>query len=151
MAAPGIRQARPEDSASIAACAVAAYQGYVERIGRKPAPMVADFAGHIAAGEVYVLDGCDGLWGFIVMRAAADHLFIENVAVRPERQGQGDGRRLVAFAEATARQQGLPAIRLYTNVKMTENLPFYESLGFVEVERRHEDGFDRIYFSRQLA
>ena len=55
------------------------------------------------------------------------------------------------FAESLARRLDLPAIRLYTNVKMTENLPFYESLGFLEVERRREDGFDRVYFSRSLA
>ena len=150
MAEPAVRRARLADSTAIAACAAAAYQGYVARIGRKPAPMVADFAAHIAAGEVHVLAAGDALWGFIVMRSAADHLFVENVAVWPERQGGGAGRRLMEFAEATARKLGLPAIRLYTNVKMTENLPFYEGLGFVEVERRHEDGFDRIYFSRQL-
>lgn len=56
----------------------------------------------------------------------------------------------MAFAEETARRGGLPSIRLYTNVKMTENIPFYEDLGFVETNRRREDGFDRIYFERRL-
>lgn len=113
--------------------------------------MVADYPAQIAAGEVQVLEVAGRLQGFIVLRAAADHLFVENVAVRPERQGRGDGRRLMAFAERAARRLDLPAIRLYTNVKMTENLPFYRSLGFVEVERRREDGFDRVYFRRTLV
>ena len=56
----------------------------------------------------------------------------------------------MAFAEETARRGGLPSIRLYTNVKMTENIPFYEDLGFVETTRRREDGFDRIYFEKRL-
>ena len=146
-----IRRARPDDAPAIAAIAVAAYRIYVTRIGREPAPMVADFPAQIAVGEVHVLEAERGLQGFIVLRAAADHLFVENVAVRPARQGKGDGRRLMAFAEATARRLDLPAIRLYTNVKMTENLPFYERLGFAEVERRREDGFDRVYFRRSLA
>ena len=119
-----IRRARPDDAPAIAAIAVAAYRIYVTRIGREPAPMVADFPAQIAAGEVHVLEAERGLQGFIVLRAAADHLFVENVAVRPARQGKGDGRRLMAFAEATARRLDLPAIRLYTNVKMTETLPF---------------------------
>jgi hypothetical protein len=34
---------------------------------------------------------------------------------------------------------------------MTENLPFYHGLGFVETERRHEDGFDRVYLRKTLA
>jgi len=35
-------------------CARAAYRKYVGRIGREPAPMVADFAPQIAAGQVWV-------------------------------------------------------------------------------------------------
>jgi hypothetical protein len=41
---PQIRRARPEDAARIGAIARAAYVKYVPRIGREPAPMVADFA-----------------------------------------------------------------------------------------------------------
>jgi ribosomal protein S18 acetylase RimI-like enzyme len=149
--APILRAAESPDLSAVSACARAAYAGYVPRIGREPAPMVADFAALIAAGDVHVLIDGGALAGFIVMRPAPGHLFVENVAVRPERQGRGFGRRLVAFAEATARKRSLPALELYTNVKMTENIPFYQGLGFVETGRRHEDGFDRIYLRKTLA
>jgi hypothetical protein len=33
---------------------------------------------------------------------------------------------------------------------MTENLDYYPKRGFTVVERRREDGFDRVYFSRVL-
>jgi ribosomal protein S18 acetylase RimI-like enzyme len=85
------------------------------------------------------------------MRCRAGHLFVENVAVRPDHQGRGFGRRLMAFAEDMARERGQPAVELYTNVKMTENFPFYEGLGFVETERRHENGFDRVYLRKTLT
>jgi ribosomal protein S18 acetylase RimI-like enzyme len=85
------------------------------------------------------------------MRPGADHLFIENVAVHPDHQGRGLGQRLLARAESEAGARGLPALRLYTNVKMTENFPFYEALGFVETERRREDGFDRVYMEKRLG
>ena len=49
-----IRQAMPEDTARIGAIARAAYAKYVPRIGREPAPMVADFAAEVAAGHVVV-------------------------------------------------------------------------------------------------
>jgi ribosomal protein S18 acetylase RimI-like enzyme len=146
-----LRPAEAGDVAAIAGCARAAYAGYVSRIGREPAPMVADFAALVAAGEVHVLLAGEGLAGFIVVRSGPDHLFIENVAVHPDQQGRGFGRRLMAFAEAAARDRGLPALELYTNVKMTENFPFYSSLGFVETERRHEDGFDRVYMRKKLT
>ena len=45
---PTIRKARMKDLARIEACALAAYSPYVERIGRKPAPMVADFGAAVA-------------------------------------------------------------------------------------------------------
>jgi len=113
--------------------------------------MVADFRTLIADGEVHVLLLGTALAGFIVLRPGPDHLFIENVVVHPDRQGQGLGRRLMAFAQTIAVERGLPALELYTNVKMTENFPFYESLGFVETGRRCEDGFDRVYMSKKLS
>ena len=151
MSEPVIRPAVAGDVAAIGAIARAAYEIYVTRIGRAPAPMVADFAALVAAGEVHVLLAGDAPAGFIVMRPGEDHLFIENVALHPEHQGQGLGRRLLDFAETVARDQDLGALRLYTNVKMAENFPFYASLGFVETGRRREDGFDRVYFEKQLA
>jgi ribosomal protein S18 acetylase RimI-like enzyme len=147
----GIRPAEREDGAAVADCARAAYAGYVPRIGREPAPMVADFPALIAAGEVHVLAAGKDLAGFIVARSGPGHLFIENVAVHPDWQGRGLGRRLMAFAEAAARERDLPALELYTNVKMTETFPFYRGLGFVETERRCEDGFDRVYMEKKLA
>jgi ribosomal protein S18 acetylase RimI-like enzyme len=148
---PNPSPAVAEQADAVADCARAAYAGYVSRIGREPAPMVADFPAAIAAGEVHVLSVGRTLVGFIVFRNGPDHLFIENVAVHPDWQGRGFGRRLMVFAEATAFERRLPALRLYTNVKMTENIPFYGRLGFVETERRHEDGFDRIYMEKKLA
>ena len=50
--------AEPSHLDAIAACARAAYEKYVARIGREPAPMVADFASSFAAGHVRVaVDG----------------------------------------------------------------------------------------------
>ena len=151
MTEPDPRPADRGQAQAVAACARAAYAKYVSRIGREPAPMVADFPAAIAAGEVYVLLSGRAVVGFVVFRVGPGHLFIENVAVDPAWQQKGLGRRLMAFAEATALDQGLPLLRLYTNVHMTENMPFYRELGFVETERLHEDGFDRIYFEKRLA
>ena len=151
MTEANIRRAVAGDVVAIGAIARAAYDKYAPRIGREPAPMVADFAALVAAGEVHVLLAGGEPIGFIVIRSGEGHLFIENVALHPERQGVGLGRRLLEFAETSARAQGLGALRLYTNVKMTENFPFYAGLGFVETERRHDDGFDRVYFEKQLA
>lgn len=62
-----IRPALPTDQPAIQACAELAYTRYIPLIGRKPAPMLADYASQIAAGWVHVaLDEQASLQGFIV-------------------------------------------------------------------------------------
>ncbi len=87
----------------------------------------------------------------IVRFARGDHLFVENVAVDPAFHGQGLGRRLMDFAEAAARARGFPVLRLYTNVHMTENFPFYDRLGYAGTGRVHEDGYERVYFEKTVG
>ncbi len=48
-----IRPAEVEDHEPIASCVRAAYAEYVERIGKEPAPMLADYAALIREGVVY--------------------------------------------------------------------------------------------------
>jgi ribosomal protein S18 acetylase RimI-like enzyme len=79
-----------------------------------------------------------------------DHVFIENIAVRPEYQRQGLGRRLMQFAEQQAREQGLNELRLYVSDLMPENLAFYDGLGFEVVERHLADGYHREYMHKLL-
>ncbi|MEM7240081.1 MAG: GNAT family N-acetyltransferase [Pseudomonadota bacterium] len=148
---PGIRRAGPDDLAFLRHCADVAYAPYVGRIGRKPAPMIADFAAHISAGEVWLIEDTHGIpAGYIVMFHRDGAWFIENIAVLPGRHGAGLGRALMAFAETCARDNGHMQVRLYTNAAMTGNLAFYPALGFHETRRVREDGFDRVYFEKTL-
>ncbi len=89
--------------------------------------------------------------GLIVTEQQPDHLLIENIAVSPAAQGLGIGCMLLEHAYAEARALGLAEVKLYTNAKMTENLSYYPRRGFVEVDRRRESGFDRVYFTRSVA
>lgn len=150
-AEPALRSAVERDLAAIRAVARAAYAPYVARIGREPAPMVADFASAIAAGQMVVVDLDGAVVGFAVRYRRGDHVHLENVAVAPDAQGRGVGRLLIDETEALAATLGLSAVELYTNAKMTENLALYPRLGYVETDRRSEDGFDRVYFRKPLA
>lgn len=146
-----IRPARSEDLESVKGCAEAAYAPYVERVGKRPAPMIADFKARIEAGDLYVAEADGSLIGFIIFFSRRDHFQIENVAVLPGSQGQGLGKSLIAYAEQEARHRGIGAVELYTNVKMTENLEFYPKLGYIEIDRRKEDGFSRVFFRKVLS
>src|SRR5689334_673898 len=81
-----IRQARNEDQGGIVACVNAAYAKYVPRMGKKPAPMLADYADLIAHGVVHVIGAPTAIRGVVVSFPAADHYFLENIAVDPAYQ-----------------------------------------------------------------
>lgn len=145
-----VRLADVTDLAAVQNCARAAYGHYVARIGREPAPMVADFAALIVRGHVHVLIDEGRLCGFIVLYPREDHIHIENVAIDPGRQRAGLGRLLLTFAEEEARRSDRRAIELYTNALMTENLEFYPRLGYVETRRVSEGGYTRVYFRKEF-
>jgi len=143
------RTAAPEDGSAIGALVERAYARYVERMGRRPRPMDDDHAAEIAAGEVLLLEEDDGtLAGVLVRRVEPGHLLIHNVAVEPDRQGRGHGQTLLQYAELEAARMGLPELRLYTHVTMTENIAMYERAGWTEYDRGGEPGFQRVFFRK---
>jgi GNAT superfamily N-acetyltransferase len=148
---PVIRRAEPADRAVVERIVHDAYIRYVSRIGRAPAPMNDDYQSRIAEGVVRVLTIQDEIAGLVLLLPKADYLLLDNVAVAPERQGSGLGRRMIAFAEAEALRLGYPEIRLYTNAAMHENLAIYTKLGYQEFARVREDGFHRVFMRKRLA
>lgn len=153
---PTIRTALESDCAAISACANAAYIRYIDRIGKPPAPMVADYASQIAQNKVQVLERGQQLIGFVVsfpvsLAPAENIYFLENIAVDPAQQGTGMGKLLVDQVIDRAIHFNCSCIELYTNELMVENIAWYGKLGFKEVERKHEDGFNRVYFRLDLT
>lgn len=162
-----LRGAAAADLPAIRALVRSSYALYVERIGKEPAPMTHDYARSLAHDRMWVAEavrtspapaggaprspGRTGLLGLLITVDAGDHLLLENVAVAPEAQGTGLGRVLLARAEQDARDLGHTRIELYTNAAMTENLAYYPRRGYVEVDRRTEDGFERVYFVKTLV
>ena len=146
-----IRLATQADRPVVEDTVHAAYSIYIDRIGKPPGPMLDDYATLIDAGVVSVFeDANQNVLAIIVLLPKRDHLLFDNIAVRPDWQGQGLGRRLIAFAESEARRLGYAEIRLYTHQKMTENVALYTRLGFVETGRGTEAGYDRVFMTKRL-
>jgi ribosomal protein S18 acetylase RimI-like enzyme len=138
-----IRKATDRDAALLRAIARAAYAKYVPRMGREPPPMLADFPALIAGGFGTVVEFAGNVAGYLIGWPEQDAYLIDNIAVDPAWQGRGFARKLMDHAIAEARQRNLPAVRLYTNVAMTENLVIYARFGFVETHRTTENGLHR--------
>ena len=46
---------------------------------------------------------------------------------------------------------GFDRIELYTNAAMRENIEYYPRLGYKEIGRHEEDGFERVFFRKSLG
>ena len=137
---PLIRPANLSDADAVASCVNAAFTPYIARIGKPPAPMLADFPKIIAAGKVWVAEIDGQVVGVLVQYETEAGFYIDTVAVLPALQGTGVGRALLLFAESEATRRGFRSIYLCTNVKMTENQVFYPRIGYVEYERKTGSG-----------
>lgn len=146
-----IRLANSNETSAVRDLVRASYAKYIERIGKEPAPMLDDYSSLIADGDVWIAMENGEVLGVLVMQPAEDHLFVGNVAVRPDQQGRGLGRTLMAFAEEEAKRNGLQEIRLYTNERMFENLTIYEKLGFEETERTLDSGYQRVFMRKRIS
>ncbi|RYC78889.1 hypothetical protein BFJ63_vAg18237 [Fusarium oxysporum f. sp. narcissi] len=80
-----------------------------------------------------------------------DSIKINNLVVDTAAQGRGFGGLLMRYAETFAKVMGRPALILFTNVKMYENLALYRKMGFLEMGRKTEDGYERVYFRKELS
>jgi N-acetylglutamate synthase-like GNAT family acetyltransferase len=145
-----IRIATDRDVLTIEHVIRRAYMDYTPRIGRPPAPMNDDYRQHVAAGNVWVLLLDGEIIGVVVLLLRTDYMLLDNVAVAPEKQRHGFGRRLMLFAEVRARQCGYKEIQLYTNELMLENIAFYHKLGYREIDRRLDSGFKRVFMKKAL-
>ncbi len=170
-----IRRARPSDLGAIRHIVDEGYAPYVERVGRRPAPMDDDYEALIIAGAVHVaarrvpgdgaLDERDAhdafdaeggashsdVLGLISMHDGGDHWMIDNVATSVLSRGQGIGTALLERANDLARQSGRSVVRLFTHESMIENIGHYLRAGFEETNRVTERGFDRVYFERSVG
>lgn len=146
-----IRKARADEAAAVRDVVLAAYEHYVEVIGRAPAPMLDDYAARIVADQVWVLDDSGNIAGVLVLENGPDCFLLDNIAVHPDQQGRGFGHVMLDFAEAQAARCGWNEITLYTNALMTKNIAIYAAQGYVEQERRTEKGFARVYMAKMLS
>ena len=147
-----IEPAGPDDAQAIAAIVAAAYTPYVARIGTEPGPMLDDYAAVIAEHIVHVARDGGRIGGVLVLIEKPDGtILFDNIAVAPDAQGSGLGRRLMDFAEAEAARRGYARLDLYTHQMMTENIEIYSRRGYVETDRRTERGFPRVYMAKDLT
>ena len=142
--------AKARDVPAIKPMVDAAYSKYIERLGKLPAAMTADYGKLAETRSLYVLRAGSNVVGSVLLSRDGDSIKVSNLVVDPAAQGRGYGRVLMDHAEDMARAQGLAAVTLFTNEKMYENIALYRNIGFTETGRKTEDGFARVFFRKKL-
>jgi ribosomal-protein-alanine N-acetyltransferase len=87
-------------------------------------------------------DGERGILGYCVIETAADELHVHNLAVRPELQGSGLGRRLLTLALGIGERRGSEVALLEVRASNRAAIDLYRSMGFVSTAVR------RSYYSQ---
>lgn len=146
-----LRTAVPADAAAIRDLTRDAYAKWVPVIGREPKPMGADYEAAVRDHRFDLLYVADELAALIETLDEGDGLLIENVAVSPDHQGRGLGRRLLAHAETIATGLGHGRVRLYTNQRFEANVALYLRVGYrIDGEAPIGDGVV-VHMSKDLV
>ena len=112
--------------------------------------MLDDYSKIVRNHQVFVAVLGSRLVGVCVLILKKGGILLDNIAVHPEFQNHGLGRKLIEFCESKVRKQGFSKLDLYTNVLMTENISLCQRLGYAETKRLTEKGFNRVYMSKTL-
>jgi len=145
-----VETAKAEDVPAIKLMVDAAYSKYIERLGKLPAAMTADYDKLVETQSLYVLRVGSNMVGSVLLSRDDDSIKVNNLVVDPSAQGRGYSRVLMDYAEDMAGAQGLAAVTLFTNEKMHENIALYTKIGFTETGRKTEDGFNRVFFRKNV-
>ncbi|SDR53036.1 Acetyltransferase (GNAT) family protein [Rhizobiales bacterium GAS113] len=146
-----LRCAHPQDAGMIRDFVRAAYAKWVPAIGREPLPMTADYERAVQEHQIDILYIDGRMLGLIETMLRSDHLWIENIAVKPDSQGKGLGRQLLAHAERKAAEAGCAEIRLQTNAAFETNVALYERVGYLVDRWEPFMGGTTVYMSKKLS
>lgn len=146
-----LRQATVADADQIRDLVRDAYACWIPALGREPLPMLADYARSLTEHRFDVVETFSEVVGVIETMSRDDHLWIENVAIRPERQGQGLGRRLLAHAEGLATAEGLRELRLLTSSVFRSNIELYERVGYAITRTEPFMGGTTVHMTKHLT
>jgi ribosomal protein S18 acetylase RimI-like enzyme len=146
-----LRIAREQDAEAIRTLTRQAYAKWVAVTGREPLPMRIDYNEAVKKHRFDLLHAGGILAALIETVPDGDDLLIENVAVAPDMQGRGFGKRLLQHAEEFATSSGLKRTRLYTNKLFTANVKLYEALGYRIDREEALNGGVAVHMSKACA
>ncbi len=145
-----IRRAEESEAGLVQEIVHAAYSKWISVIGREPTPMTVDYNKAIREHDIDLAIISEEIAGLIETYRRTDHIWIENIAVHPDKQGIGIGRALLAHVETEAALAKLVEIRLQTNEAFEANIALYKALGYKINKREPFRGGTTVFMSKKI-
>ena len=146
-----LRRATLADAKTIRDITRAAYEKWVPLIGREPKPMTINYDKAVIDHRIDLYESDGEAIALIEVVLHEQHLLIENIAVLPERQGEGIGDMLLNHCENIARSLHLVELRLYTNAAFVSNIEYYKRHEFHEFAREPlASGGEIVYMKKMI-
>jgi ribosomal protein S18 acetylase RimI-like enzyme len=145
-----IRAATVTDLASIVRCADLAFASFAGLSDKRDVKLEDSLRSQILDGSIHLICDEAQVLGYISLWPTANQMFIDTLAVLPKHHRRGLGSQLLAFADRETSRLGLDTVNLFTKATMADNLVFYKRRGYRETGRCDDDGFCRVFFSKNI-
>ncbi len=84
----------------------------------------------VPVSRSFVLEESGKLIGYIIYRVVKEEMHVLNIAIRPDWQGKGYGKRLMKWAMERERKEGVKYVTLEVRKSNIKAIRLYEKLGF---------------------
>lgn len=145
-----IRPARESDLQQIRFLGQTSFTAYVAREGKKIKQPEMDPRELQAEGRIFVYMIDAALGGFIVFHQDGMDMHVEHLAVTPRFRSRGIGRALLNYVDTLGLVRKCLRVVLHPNVVLFQNIAFYLSRGYTEIDRREQHGAEFVYLERYL-
>jgi ribosomal protein S18 acetylase RimI-like enzyme len=146
-----MRAATLADTAAIVTCSDLAFFSAAGHTDKGEVKRSDNLQSQILEGSIQLI--CDETYvlGYISLWPIADRMFVDTLAVLPKHHRQGLGSQLLAFADSETLRLGLKSVNLFTKAALASNLEFYRRRGYRETGRCDDDGFCRVFYSKNIS
>jgi len=129
-----IRTAVPDDAESIASvlrASFAEFNGVFDPPSGALTETGESVVAQLSKSTAFVAESDGAIMGCVFCRPEEGDFYLFRLAVLPEHRGAGAGRTLVAAVEQEAVRRGFGMVRLWTRLAVSNNIPYYENLGYL--------------------
>lgn len=118
------------------------YRGILKPESGALAENVESLAKRLEKNRLFLAEEAGNLCGAVFATRKGDAVYLDRLAVDPAARGGGIARRLIEVVEAHTKESGAERVTLGVRLALTQNISFFQRLGFVETGRQAHEGFD---------